>query len=75
MYVAVLVPALLFTLVHIQPLNKQAILLGEVLLVGLLLSYSRAATGSLVPAIIGHALANIGGVVAGKIASRRNHSM
>ncbi len=62
-YVVILLPALLFTLIHIQPLRRTKVLLVEVFLVGVLLSYLRTMTTSLIPAIIGHSALNIGGLL------------
>ncbi len=62
-YITVIIPALLFTLVHLQPLKKQAILLIEVLIMGILLSYLRITTDSLIPVIIGHSAMNTGGIL------------
>ncbi len=62
-YVVVIIPALLFTLVHLQPLKKRLILLAEVFVLGLLLSYLRVAFNSLIPVIIGHSALNAGGIL------------
>ncbi len=66
-YITVIVPALLFMLIHLQPLKKQAILLAEVFIIGLLLSYLKTATNSLIPVIAGHSAMNIGGIIIYKL--------
>ncbi len=62
-YAVVTIPALLFTLIHLQPLRKNPVLLVETLLVGLLLGYTRITTTSLIPVITGHSALNAGGII------------
>ncbi len=62
-YAAVTIPALLFTLIHLQPLRKNPVLLVEILIIGLLLSYIRIITTSLIPVIAGHSALNTGGIL------------
>ncbi len=62
-YIAVTIPALLFTLIHLQPIKKNIVLLVEVLIGGLLLSYVRIITTSLIPVIAGHSALNVGGII------------
>jgi len=73
-HVAVLLPALLFTMVHIQPLRRTRVLLAEVFLIGVLLSYLRTMTASLIPAIIGHSALNIGGLLVFLLIRQPTHS-
>ncbi len=61
-YTAVLLPALLFTAIHIQPLRR-GILLVEVFLVGVLLGYLRVITSSLIPVVISHSALNVGALI------------
>ncbi len=66
---AALLPTFLFAMVHVVPFSKEsrhtlAVLLLEVFVLGLVLSYVTAITNSLIPAIVGHAAANGGGIVA-----------
>ncbi len=73
-HVVILIPALLFTLIHIQPLKRTRVLLAEVFLVGVLLSYLRTMTTSLIPAIIGHSAVNIGGLLVFSLIRQPTHS-
>ncbi len=73
-YVVILLPALLFTMIHIQPLKRTRVLLAEVFLVGVLLSYLRTVTASLIPAIIGHSALNIGGLLVFSLIRQPIHS-
>ncbi len=68
-YVTVIIPALLFMLVHLQPLKKHAILLSEVFITGLLLSYLRTTTNSLIPVIVAHSAMNTGGIITYKLST------
>ena len=62
-YVAILLPALLFTAIHIQPLKGRVVLLVEVFLVGILLDYLRVIAPSLVPVVISHSALNVGALI------------
>ncbi len=67
--IAVLLPASLFAAVHAAPFSREgrrglAVLLLEVFVVGLVISYVTAVTRSLAPAIASHAAANGGGLIA-----------
>ena len=73
-YVVILLPALLFTIIHIQPLRRTRVLLAEVFLAGMILSYLRTVTASLIPAIIGHSALNIGGLLLFSLIRQPTHS-
>ncbi len=76
MIMVVLLPAILFALIHMAPFkkkvqNKLYILLIKVFMVGLILSIQRAITGSLYPSVLGHSLVNLGGIMIYNIMYRR----
>ncbi len=63
LYITILLPALLFAIVHIGPLNRRKLLLVEVFLIGILLGYLRTMTASLIPVVVSHSAINIGSLV------------
>jgi membrane protease YdiL (CAAX protease family) len=71
--VPALVSALFFAAMHLMLLAQGAggafvtIAVVSALLVGLLAGHSRAESGSLLPAVVVHALANVGGVMGGMV--------
>ncbi len=61
--IAVLIPAVLFALIHYQPLHGKPMLLAQVLIIGLILSYIMYLAKSLIPVVIGHSALNLGGLI------------
>ncbi len=70
--IAIVVPALLFSLIHILPFKNTprkflAIILISAFILGLLAGYFRALSGSLLPAYVTHAIFNLNGKIAEKL--------
>ena len=64
---AIAVPATLFALIHLKPFRElkpraRAFIIANALILGALASYLMALTGSLIPSIVCHASANLGGI-------------
>ena len=70
-WIAILIPAILFTAIHIIPYSSAPftiliyVLTGAFIL-GLLAGYFRAVSRSLIPAIITHAIFNFSGIIVWK---------
>ena len=65
--VAIVVPATLFALIHLEPFRElkpqaRAFIVANAFILGALTSYLMALTGSLIPSIVCHASANLGGI-------------
>ena len=73
--IAVIVPALLFSLIHLQPFKNAprkflALIIISAFILGLLAGYFRAVSGSLLPAYAIHAIFNLNGKITNHIFSR-----
>jgi|GEM_PF-6868691 len=69
MVIAVFFPAILFALTHIIPFRRMFrgnmlwLMILEVFTTGTLLGFQRWMTGSLLPSVLGHSFANLGGMI------------
>ena len=73
--IAIVVPALLFSLIHILPFKNTprkflATILISAFILGLLAGYFRALSGSLLPAYATHAIFNLNGKIAERLRNR-----
>ncbi len=72
LWIAIIIPAALFSLVHVAPFSKAprgylaSVLVGA-FVVGLLAGHFRAVSGSLAPAVVTHASFNLAGVIVEKV--------
>jgi len=70
-WIAILIPAILFTAIHIIPYSSAPFIifiytLTGAFILGILAGYFRAISGSLIPAIITHAIFNFSGIIVWK---------
>ncbi len=74
--IAIVVPALLFSLIHLLPFKNTPrkfliTILDSAFILGLLAGYFRAISGSLLPAYVTHAIFNLNGKIAEKLTSTK----